>query len=79
MNLNNIEMCKSYLNEAKLRLKTAITAFRDGEYAYCIRQCQEAVELSLKAALRLVGIEPPNWHDVGPVLREERERFPQWF
>ena len=54
-------MCKSYLNEAKLRLKTAITAFRDGEYAYCIRQCQEAVELSLKAALRLVGIEPPKW------------------
>lgn len=44
-----------------------------------IRQCQEAVELLLKAALRLVGVEPPRWHDVGPVLRRESHRFPGWF
>jgi HEPN domain-containing protein len=44
-----------------------------------VRQCQEAVELSLKAALRLVGVEPPKWHDPGPVLRRERNRFPEWF
>jgi len=37
------------------------------------------VELLLKAALRLVGVEPPRWHDVGPVLRREAQRFPHWF
>jgi len=44
-----------------------------------VRQSQEAVELALKAALRLVGVEPPRWHDVGPVLRRNAERFPDWF
>ncbi|WP_243668490.1 HEPN domain-containing protein [Vulcanisaeta sp. JCM 16161] len=44
-----------------------------------VRQCQEAVELLLKAALRIVGVEPPRWHDVGPVLRRERNKFPVWF
>ena len=33
----------------------------------------------LKAALRIVGVEPPRWHDVGPVLRRERSKFPAWF
>ena len=44
-----------------------------------MRQCQEAVELSLKAALRIIGIESPKWHDVGPILRREKGRFPRWF
>ncbi len=35
--------------------------------------------IALKAALRLVGVEPPKWHDVGPVLKRERNRFPEWF
>jgi HEPN domain-containing protein len=37
------------------------------------------VELSLKAALRFAGIEAPKWHDVGPVLRCNTQRFPEWF
>jgi HEPN domain-containing protein len=52
---------------------------KEKAYAYCIRQSQEAVELMLKASLRIVGIEPPKWHDVGPVLMEFAERFPLWF
>jgi len=52
---------------------------RNGNYPYVLRQCQEAVELLLKAALRLVGIEPPKWHDVGAILKREVERFPGWF
>ena len=77
--MNNIEMAKAYLEEALRRIKTAELALEDGGYAYCIRQCQEAVELSLKAALRFVGIEPPKWHDVGIILIENKERFPGWF
>jgi HEPN domain-containing protein len=26
-----------------------------------------------------VGIEPPKWYDVGPIIRRERENFPEWF
>lgn len=77
--MNNIELAKSYINEARLRLNTARSALESGAYAYCIRQCQEAVELLLKAALRLVGIEPPKVHDVGPILMENRDRFPDSF
>jgi len=72
-------MAKAYVEEALRRIKTAEKALDDEGYAYCIRQCQEAVELSLKAALRFVGIEPPKWHDVGPILVENRNRFPGWF
>ena len=44
-----------------------------------MRQSQEAVELSLKAALRLIGIDYPNWHDVGSVFEKEKIQFPLWF
>ena len=77
--MDNIELAKSYIEEAKRRIRFAEEALREDAYAYCIRQSQEAVELLLKAALRLVGVEPPKWHDVGPVLVEFRDRFPQWF
>jgi HEPN domain-containing protein len=72
-------MAKSYIRQALERLKHAAEAFEDGNYPYVIRQCQEAVELLLKASLRLVGVEPPKWHDVGPLLRREAARFPGWF
>ena len=77
--MNNVELAQSYIEEAKRRLKTAEIALSEDAYAYCIRQSQEAVELLLKASLRLVGIEPPGWHDVGPVLIEYSGRFPEWF
>lgn len=67
------------MEEALRRVRVAEGALAEGAYAYCIRQSQEAVEPALKAALRLVGIEPPKWHDVGPVLLDNRGRFPKWF
>lgn len=51
----------------------------EGNYPYALRLSQECVELSLKAALRLVGIEYPKVHDVSDVLLDYRERFPPWF
>jgi len=77
--IDAIEMARAYIEEARRRVRTAEQALNEDAYAYCIRQCQETVELALKAALRLVGIEPPKWHDVGPVLREFSDRFPPWF
>lgn len=72
-------MARNYLRQAQARIQTAETAVSQRNYAYAVRQSQEAVELSLKAALRLIGIEPPRWHDVGPAIRRYRNRFPQWF
>ena len=77
--MNNLEMAKSYERQAQERLRHAREALGDGNYPYVVRQSQEAVELLLKAALRAAGIEPPKWHDVGPVLRKNAERFPEWF
>ncbi len=72
-------MAESYLLEGDIRLKTARIALKDEYFAYAVRQSQECVELSLKGALRYVGIEPPKWHDVGIILKKEVQRFPEWF
>ena len=77
--MDNVRMAKSYLRQAQERLKHAKQALSDGNYAYVIRQSQEAVELALKASLRIVGIEPPKFHDVGPILRRNSSSFPEWF
>lgn len=77
--LNNYDLAKSYIRQAEERIKHAKEALSEGSYPYTVRQCQEAVELLLKAALRYVGVEPPKLHDVGPLLRKERNRFPAWF
>ena len=72
-------LSKIYLDRGRVRIRYAEAALLDGNYPYVVRQSQEAVELLLKAALRYVGIESPKWHDVGPVLKRERDRFPEWF
>ncbi|MDW7977486.1 MAG: HEPN domain-containing protein, partial [Candidatus Caldarchaeum sp.] len=77
--MDNFEMARASVKQALERVETVRRALDEGHYAYAVRQSQEAVELLLKAALRLAGVEPPKWHDVGPVLRRERERFPEWF
>lgn len=77
--LNSKEMAESYMEEGELRLETARSALEKEHFAYAVRQSQECVELSLKGALRYVGIEPPKWHDVGIILKNESNRFPDWF
>ena len=46
-----------------------------------MRRAQESVELSLKAALRLLGVEHPREHDVSDVLNEvvRPKDLPEWF
>ncbi|MGC9118414.1 MAG: HEPN domain-containing protein [Thermoproteus sp.] len=77
--MNNLDLARSHIRQALERIRHAREASEGGNYPYSVRQCQEAVELLLKAALRIVGIEPPKWHDVGPILRRERDKFPRWF
>ncbi len=74
-----LDLAKAYLREAEVRLRAAKGALVERAHAYAVRQSQECVELSLKAALRLVGIEYPKKHDVSAVLEEVSGRFPSWF
>ena len=77
--MDSYELTRSNVRQAEDGLTTARIALERGNYPYAVRQAQECVELSLKACLRLVGIEPPKWYDVGPIIRRERGNFPEWF
>ncbi len=73
------EMAENYLKDARIILEETETMFDKRVFHRVIRLCQEAVELALKACLRIVGIEYPRSHDVSDVLTENRDRFPAWF
>ena len=74
-----VRVASSYMRQASSRLEDAEEALEEGNYPYALRLSQECVELSLKASLKLVGIEYPKVHDVSDILLEHRERFPGWF
>ncbi len=75
--MTNSSLAASYLAKARARLKTLPVLFSEGAYSDVLREAQEIVELALKGMLRQVGVEPPKWHDVGPLLLEHAARFPQ--
>jgi len=64
---------RKYLEQAEAHIK------RYNEYPLCISSAQTSIELSLKAALRLVKVEHPYAHDVGGELAASRDKFPEWF
>ncbi len=75
--MTNISLAQSYLIKAKKRLKILDVLMSEAAYSDAIREAQEIVELALKGMLRHVGIEPPHWRDVGGLLPEHRDRFPE--
>ena len=77
--MNQKDLAADYLNEAKIRFKTAKDVIENDYHAFCFRLCQEATELALKAALRLAGIDFPKWHDIGKLLEKEKNKFPKSF
>lgn len=66
---------QSYLIKAGKRLKILELLLHEEDYSDVVREAQEIVELSLKAMLRFVGIEPPKIPDVGGLLLEHRGKF----
>lgn len=74
-----VKIAAAYLKQAGSRMNDAERALKDGNHPYSLRLAQECVELSLKASLKLVGVEYPKVHDVSDVLLRVRERFPDWF
>lgn len=75
--MTNTSLAASYLEKAGKRLKILDVLHADAAYSDVVREAQEVVELALKGMLRQVGIEPPNWHDVGSILAEHQARFPE--
>lgn len=73
--MTNTSLAASYLEKASKRLKILDVLHADAAYSDVVREAQEVVELALKGMLRQVGIEPPNWHDVGSILAEHATRF----
>jgi HEPN domain-containing protein len=62
-----------YAIRARARHRAATLLFNEGMFCDVIRECQELVELLMKGYLRLLGIDPPKWHDVGPVMQQNAE------
>lgn len=73
--MTNEDLSKSYLIKAEKRLKILDVLLEEEAYSDVVREAQEIVELSLKGMLRFVGIEPPKYHDVSPIIVEHREKF----
>jgi HEPN domain-containing protein len=73
------ELARDYMRRAQVRLESAERTFASGDYPDTVRFSQECVELSLKAALRFVGVEYPKEHDVGKIMKMVEKRFPAWF
>ena len=65
-----------YITRTGYRLEAARLLFDRKSFADVVRECQELVELSLKALLHMALIETPHLHDVGPLLLEQLKRLP---
>lgn len=63
-------LARDYLRRTEARLISARYAFDQGYYPEIVRYSQGCVEPSLKACLRLVGVEYPKVHNVGDYGRK---------
>lgn len=79
--MRSIDMALDHIGRASRTLGEAREAFKEGDYPLTIRRAQEAVELSLKAALRFLAVEYPREHDVRDILLEvaNTRQLPEWF
>lgn len=77
--MTNIENVRRTLERAGIILDEARSLRTRGAWNLVVRRCQEVVELALKGALSWAGLEVPRIHDVGAVLQQYTDRFPQTF
>jgi HEPN domain-containing protein len=74
--LTKSELVRAYLEKATKRQRVLQVLVEEEAWSDVVREAQELVELALKAMLREVGIDPPKWHDVGPILLQQAHLFP---
>ena len=75
--MNSKTLAQSYLEKATKRLRVLEVLMEEEAFSDVVREAQELVELALKGMLRYVGIDPPKWHDVGPIIAEHLDLFPE--
>ena len=68
--MTNFETGESLLREARDCLLDMERAFERESWNLVVRRAQEAVELSLKGALAMMGLEYPKRHDVGDAFAQ---------
>lgn len=76
--MTNIESGNKLVKEAeKIFFRDLKAAKEEGDYNMVVRRAQEVVELLLKGALKILGIDYPKIHDVGEVFIEKvQEKYP---
>jgi len=74
--MRNPGLAGDYIRRAVVRLDALDVLFDGESWADVVREAQEIVELTLKALLRVSGIDPPRAHDVSDILMAERDRLP---
>ena len=73
--MNNREKGEALIARAERIIEREIAgAFEEGDFNMVVRRAQEAVELTLKGALTVFGIEYPKVHDVSRVFRDVVQR-----
>lgn len=66
------------IERARQSVEAAEDALTRGNLAIAVTESQQAVELSLKAVLRAVGLGAGRQHDPGEILRARSKRLPEW-
>ena len=73
--MNNREKGEELIARAERIIEREIAgALEDEDFNMVVRRAQEAVELTLKGALTVLGIEYPKVHDVSRVFRDVVQR-----
>jgi HEPN domain-containing protein len=77
--VNLLALARDQYVRAQYRARDARRAMREHRLADATRYTQESVELGLKAALRVFGVEVPKRHDVAPAFDDLAGVLPAWF
>jgi HEPN domain-containing protein len=72
----NRALVRDYLERCGHRLAAVEVLYARQSWPDVVRECQEIVELALKALLRHSNIDAPRVHDVGKVVQEYRDALP---
>ncbi|HCU23537.1 MAG TPA: DNA-binding protein, partial [Deltaproteobacteria bacterium] len=75
--MTNPDIARGWLRQAKNIFEEARQNFQKQLWHLVVRRCQESVEMSLKALLAWIGLEIPRIHDVGFLLKKNKDRFPE--
>lgn len=75
--MHNKSLVQDYITRAGKRLLAVEVLYREQSWADVVRECQEIVELTLKALLRFCDIEVPRIHDVSGALAAEKDLLPK--